>query len=264
MKDGPGIGNLDAVEGRRRPAFSSAPPSGATAQASSASSSLGVTTEVGPNGSSVVSLHRSHAWATETTQAQRTAAESAVVTARLRSPAGRGSARMRGLPIIPVRRCLVPAPASVRVTLPSAGLRERARRGRRDEDRERRRAVEILREARLLSGGAGLAFPSQRGKALADRALSMLVRDQGIAAVSHGFRSSFRDWAAERTNHPREVVEAALAHVVGNKVEAAYVGDHEKVSVSDAWSSGVILGLLTAGCRVNGYGTCVGGCAAAG
>ena len=42
------------------------------------------------------------------------------------------------------------------------------------------------------------------------------------------------------------------------------VGDHEKVSVSDSGSSGVILGLLTAGCRVNGYGTCVGGCAAAG
>ena len=39
---------------------------------------------------------------------------------------------------------------------------------------------------------------------------------------SHGFRSSFRDWASERTNHPRELIEAALAHVVGNKVEAAY------------------------------------------
>ena len=44
----------------------------------------------------------------------------------------------------------------------------------------------------------------------------------GIAAVPHGFRSSFRDWAAEETDHPREVVEAALAHVVRNKVEAAY------------------------------------------
>ena len=43
-----------------------------------------------------------------------------------------------------------------------------------------------------------------------------------IAAVPHGFRSSFRDWAAERTDHPREVIEAALAHVVQNKVEAAY------------------------------------------
>ena len=43
-----------------------------------------------------------------------------------------------------------------------------------------------------------------------------------IAAVPHGFRSSFRDWAAEETNHPREVIEAALAHVVQNRVEAAY------------------------------------------
>ncbi len=44
----------------------------------------------------------------------------------------------------------------------------------------------------------------------------------GIPAVAHGFRSSFRDWAAERTDHPREIIEAALAHVVPNKVEAAY------------------------------------------
>ena len=41
-----------------------------------------------------------------------------------------------------------------------------------------------------------------------------------IAAVPHGFRSSFRDWAAEETDHPREVIEPALAHVVQNKVEA--------------------------------------------
>ena len=40
--------------------------------------------------------------------------------------------------------------------------------------------------------------------------------------MPHGFRSTFRDWAAEETNYPREVVEAALAHVVHNKVEAAY------------------------------------------
>ena len=48
------------------------------------------------------------------------------------------------------------------------------------------------------------------------------MRQHGIAAVPHGFRSSFRDWAAEETDHPREVVEAALAHAVRNKVEAAY------------------------------------------
>ena len=89
------------------------------------------------------------------------------------------------------------------------------------------RAVEILREAEARRGGRPslkneLVFPSRRGKPLSDMTLSKLVREQGIAAVPHGFRSSFRDWAAERTNHPREVVEAALAHVVKNKVEAAY------------------------------------------
>ena len=51
--------------------------------------------------------------------------------------------------------------------------------------------------------------------------LHLLGKHQ-IAAVPHGFRSSFRDWAAEETNHPREVIEAALAHVVQNRVEAAY------------------------------------------
>ncbi len=50
---------------------------------------------------------------------------------------------------------------------------------------------------------------------------SALGRERVTAAVPHGFRSSFRDWASERTDHPREVVEAALAHVVRNQVEAA-------------------------------------------
>ena len=85
-----------------------------------------------------------------------------------------------------------------------------------------RRAVAILNEAQPLGDGFGLVFPSVRGKALSDMTLSKLVKEQGIAAVPHGFRSSFRDWAAERTNHPRGVVEAALAHVVGNQTEAAY------------------------------------------
>ena len=52
--------------------------------------------------------------------------------------------------------------------------------------------------------------------------LPRLTKELGIAAVPHGFRSSFRDWAAERTNTPREVVEAALAHTVQNPTEAAY------------------------------------------
>lgn len=84
------------------------------------------------------------------------------------------------------------------------------------------RAVQILGMARPLQNASGLVFPSPRGRVLSDMTLSKLLRDKGIPAVPHGFRSSFRDWAAEKTDHPREVVEAALAHTIRNKVEAAY------------------------------------------
>ena len=57
---------------------------------------------------------------------------------------------------------------------------------------------------------------------LSDSTLSKLLRELGIGAVPHGFRSSFRDWAAERTDVPREVCELALAHVNSDRVEAAY------------------------------------------
>ena len=85
------------------------------------------------------------------------------------------------------------------------------------------RALEILEAVQALEQGAGpLVFTRGQGKPLNDKQLRWLVREQGIAAVPHGFRSSFRDWAAEETDHPREVIEAALAHVVRNRVEAAY------------------------------------------
>ncbi|MDE0374165.1 MAG: hypothetical protein OXI73_16705, partial [Rhodospirillales bacterium] len=60
------------------------------------------------------------------------------------------------------------------------------------------------------------------GRALSDNTISKLLRDLGIEAVPHGFRSSFRDWAAECTDAPREVCELALAHVNSDRVEAAY------------------------------------------
>ena len=86
-----------------------------------------------------------------------------------------------------------------------------------------RRALEILDEARALDGAGGpLVFTRDGLEPLADKTLRRLLRKHEIAAVPHGFRSSFRDWAAEETDHPPEVVEAALAHVVRNKVEAAY------------------------------------------
>ena len=85
-----------------------------------------------------------------------------------------------------------------------------------------RRAVEILEAARTLSDGSGLVFPMRSGNPIAASTLPKMLQQHGIEAVAHGFRSSFRDWAAEQTDHPREVIEAALAHVVSNKVEAAY------------------------------------------
>ena len=82
---------------------------------------------------------------------------------------------------------------------------------------------DILDAARTLGAGAGpLVFTAGDGERLDEKVLRRLLERQGVAAVPHGFRSSFRDWAAEETEHRREVIEAALAHVVRNKVEAAY------------------------------------------
>jgi integrase len=82
------------------------------------------------------------------------------------------------------------------------------------------RALTILEEAKQLGGE--LIFPSPRGMVLSDMTLSKLVRELGFDATVHGFRSSFRTWAQEQTNAPREVAEAALAHISGDKVERAY------------------------------------------
>lgn len=67
-------------------------------------------------------------------------------------------------------------------------------------------------------------FPGQRqGKPLSNMALLKLLERMGFDHITtHGFRSTFRDWAAEQTNFPREVAEMALAHAIENKVEAAY------------------------------------------
>ena len=74
----------------------------------------------------------------------------------------------------------------------------------------------------MLGAASPLVFALRDGRPIFAKRLRRLLRKCQIAAVPHGFRSSFRDWAAEETDHPREVVEAALAHVVGNKVDAAY------------------------------------------
>lgn len=82
-------------------------------------------------------------------------------------------------------------------------------------------AVSLL-ESLPRFAGVKFAFPSPSGRMLSDMALSAVTRRMGVEAVPHGFRSTFRDWAAERTNYPRDVAEMALAHTIGDKVEAAY------------------------------------------
>ena len=85
------------------------------------------------------------------------------------------------------------------------------------------RAVELLRAAKALSDGSDLVFPGTRyGKPLSDMTLSKLTKALGFDVDVHGFRTSFKTWAQERTNTPREVSEAALAHTIQNKAEAAY------------------------------------------
>ena len=85
------------------------------------------------------------------------------------------------------------------------------------------RAIAILGEAEALSDGSGLVFPgTSQGKALSDMTLSKLVKELGFDADVHGFRTSFKTWAQEKTDFANEVSEMALAHTIKNKAEAAY------------------------------------------
>jgi integrase len=85
------------------------------------------------------------------------------------------------------------------------------------------RALAILREGHDMQT-SDYVFPGGKaGKPLSNMAMTEVLRRMGRRDITvHGFRSTFRDWAAERTNFPSEVVEMALAHAVGDKVEAAY------------------------------------------
>lgn len=82
------------------------------------------------------------------------------------------------------------------------------------------RAVDILKETRLL--GKEWLFPAARSGRLSSMAMTMLLRRMAVDVTVHGFRSAFRDWAAECTGYAHEVAEMALAHTIENKVERAY------------------------------------------
>ncbi len=86
-------------------------------------------------------------------------------------------------------------------------------------------STQAIKLLNLLSSRkeGGLLFPGSKQKTkLSDMALTAVMRRMEIDAVPHGLRSSFRDWVGEETAFPREVAEMALAHTVGNAVEAAY------------------------------------------
>lgn len=82
------------------------------------------------------------------------------------------------------------------------------------------RTVEILRVVKGV--GAEWVFPGQQGGQMSGMTMAMLLRRMDMDVTVHGFRSAFRDWAAETTAFPHDVCEAALAHTVGDKTVAAY------------------------------------------
>lgn len=101
------------------------------------------------------------------------------------------------------------------------------------------RAVEVL-QALPRVAETNIVFPGAKGQPLSDMTLTATLRRMEIDSTVHGFRSTFRDWAGERTAHPREVIEHALAHQLKDKAEAAYQrGDmfEKRRRLMDDWAA---------------------------
>ena len=110
------------------------------------------------------------------------------------------------------------------------------------------RAIEVLIEAQAIASDSVWVFPSKSGKPLSDMTHLNLLKRLKIDCVPHGFRSSFRDWAAECTDAPWAVMEAALSHVVGNSTEAAYFRSdlfERRRELMEQWAE-YLAGLVTA------------------
>ncbi len=104
-------------------------------------------------------------------------------------------------------------------------------------------ALSILDDMRTLRDDSDLVFPSpvRPDRPISDMTLTKLLRDNDLAerTTVHGFRSAFRDWAAERTNAPHAVMELALAHKVGTAVEQAYARSdliEKRRALMDQWA----------------------------
>lgn len=108
------------------------------------------------------------------------------------------------------------------------------------------RAMAILRQLRADTSSSKFVFPGRPRKAngeerpLSNMSMLMLVRRLGYDITMHGFRSSARDWAGDETSFPREVIEHALAHKVGDSVEVAYrrsTALAKRRDLMEAWAS---------------------------
>jgi integrase len=102
------------------------------------------------------------------------------------------------------------------------------------------RAVEIVAKMAEVRRNEFVFAGQKLGRHLSNMALLMLLRGLRPGVTTHGFRSSFRDWAAERTTTPAFVAEAALAHVVADQVEAAYRRSdllEKRRKLAEAWSA---------------------------
>lgn len=105
-----------------------------------------------------------------------------------------------------------------------------------------RAALDVFKRAAALktAGHKFIFHGNKRDKPMSDMTLTKVLRDLSEQVTAHGFRSSFRDWVSEETDFPGDVAEAALAHMVSNKTEAAYRRGkllEKRRKVMDAWGS---------------------------
>ena len=102
------------------------------------------------------------------------------------------------------------------------------------------RCIEILEEAKTISHGSGFIFEGTKpNKPLSENTFNKLMKELGLEVHAHGFRTTFRTWTQEKTNYPREIAEAALAHSLRDKAEAAYARSdllEKRAEMMEAWA----------------------------
>ena len=102
------------------------------------------------------------------------------------------------------------------------------------------RCIEILAEAKTISQGSGFIFEGTKpNKPLSENTFNKLMKELGLEVHAHGFRTSFQTWTQEKTNYPREIAEAALAHSLRDKAEAAYARSdllEKRAEMMEAWA----------------------------